>query len=79
MNLLEQTGTHDLVPLYGPGFPAGMGMSVLPDKVRLPCIQIDSVYAEVLFAQGSDDLLNTQAGIIKLQALLQDIVYILDV
>ena len=55
-----------------------MGMSVLPDKVRLPCIQIDSVYAEVLFAQGSDDLLNAQAGIIKLQALLKDIVYILD-
>jgi hypothetical protein len=54
-------------------------MSILTDKVRLPCIQIDSVYSEVLFTQGSDDFLNAQAGIIKLQALLQDVVYILDV
>ena len=54
-----------------------MGMAVFPHKIGLSGVQINAVDSEVLLSKGSDDLLDADAGIVKLQAFLQNIVNIL--
>ncbi len=79
MDLVHQAGLQDHVPHQRLGAPALLAVSALPHQVHVPVLQIDGIYPQVLLSQRPGDLLEAHAGLIQLQALLEHVLYILDI